>query len=60
MDTILARLRPYLKDLTASKIVLLVSSALAILSLTMLALPLFLIFAIIGLIAFLLIPRNNP
>lgn len=58
MDSLLDRVRPYLKDLTSTKIVLFASAVLALLSLTALILPLFLIFAIIAVVAYLLLPRS--
>ncbi|CAN5244139.1 hypothetical protein BH09PAT2_BH09PAT2_11090 [soil metagenome] len=53
METFIDSIKPFLKHLTPAKIVFIVSGALAILSLTIVALPLFLIFAIVAILAYL-------
>lgn len=59
MQSFLDYIRPYLKDLTKTKLVLIISLILALLSLTVVAIPLFLIFGIIAVVAYLLVPRSE-
>ena len=57
MDTFLKKIKPILKELNPPKVIVLVASVMALLSLTFLALPLFLLFVIVALIAYLTIQK---